>query len=104
MKLGDWEFRTFHDGRFKLDGGAMFGVVPKALWEKRIPADARNRIPLAARALLLETPSREIRLGDRVEFIVPHCDPVVNLYDQIYAIRNDTVEAVWPIDGRGRSQ
>jgi len=29
MKLGDWNFRAFHDGRFKLDGGSMFGVVPK---------------------------------------------------------------------------
>ncbi|MGE5801524.1 MAG: MBL fold metallo-hydrolase [Gemmatimonadota bacterium] len=37
-----------------LDGGAMFGVVPKALWERRIPADARNRIPLALRCLLVE--------------------------------------------------
>jgi len=37
-----------------LDGGAMFGVVPKPLWERRIPADARNRIPLALRCLLIE--------------------------------------------------
>ena len=37
-----------------LDGGAMFGVVPKVLWERRIPADARNRIPLALRCLLVE--------------------------------------------------
>ena len=39
-----------------LDGGAMFGVVPKPLWEKRIPADARNRIPLGMRCLLVEHP------------------------------------------------
>ena len=37
-----------------LDGGAMFGVVPKVLWERRIPADQRNRIPLALRCLLVE--------------------------------------------------
>jgi hypothetical protein len=37
-----------------LDGGAMFGVVPKPLWEKRIAPDARNRIPLALRCLLVE--------------------------------------------------
>ena len=41
-------------GRQRLDGGSMFGVVPKPLWEKRIPADARNRIPLALRCLLIE--------------------------------------------------
>jgi glyoxylase-like metal-dependent hydrolase (beta-lactamase superfamily II) len=39
-----------------LDGGAMFGVVPKPLWEKRIPPDSRNRIPLALRCLLVEAP------------------------------------------------
>jgi len=39
-----------------LDGGAMFGVVPKPLWERRIPADGRNRIPLAMRCLLIEAP------------------------------------------------
>lgn len=41
-------------GHFKLDGGAMFGVVPKALWQKTNPADAQNRIDMAARSLLIE--------------------------------------------------
>jgi glyoxylase-like metal-dependent hydrolase (beta-lactamase superfamily II) len=41
----------------RLDGGAMFGVVPKSLWEKRIPADERNRIPMTMRCLLVEHPS-----------------------------------------------
>lgn len=41
----------------QLDGGAMFGVVPKPLWERRIPADTRNRIPLALRCLLIEAPN-----------------------------------------------
>jgi D-serine deaminase-like pyridoxal phosphate-dependent protein len=40
------------------------------------------------------------RLGDRIEFIVPHCDPTVNLYDRIYATRGDRVEAIWPIAAR----
>jgi D-serine deaminase-like pyridoxal phosphate-dependent protein len=50
------------------------------------------------------------RIGDRLEFIVPHCDPTVNLYDRIYALRGDRVEAIWPIaarkefgDGRARA-
>jgi 3-hydroxy-D-aspartate aldolase len=54
-------------------------------------------------ALLLNNPSREIRLGDRVEFIVPHCDPNVNLYDRYYCLRGDRVVAVWPVAGRGYS-
>jgi 3-hydroxy-D-aspartate aldolase len=39
-------------------------------------------------------------LGDRLEFIVPHCDPSVNLYDRLYACRGDKVEAIWPIAAR----
>jgi len=45
-------------GNFKLDGGAMFGVVPKALWNKTNPADANNRIDIAARCLLIENGNR----------------------------------------------
>jgi 3-hydroxy-D-aspartate aldolase len=47
--------------------------------------------------LKLVSPSRAIELGDRIEFIVPHCDPNVNLYDRIVALRGEKVEAVWPI-------
>jgi hypothetical protein len=48
--------------------------------------------------------SRTYKIGDRVEMIVPHCDPVVNLYDVIYGTRQDRVETVWRVDARGRSQ
>jgi len=40
------------------------------------------------------------KLGDRVEFLVPHCDPSINLYDRLYAVRGDKVEGVWPIAAR----
>ncbi len=43
-------------------------------------------------------------IGDRLELVVPHCDPVVNLYDQMYGIRKDRVEVVWPVTARGKSQ
>jgi glyoxylase-like metal-dependent hydrolase (beta-lactamase superfamily II) len=55
-KLGDFTIHALDAGSQRLDGGAMFGVVPKPLWEKRIPADDRNRIRLAMRCLLVETP------------------------------------------------
>lgn len=45
-------------GNFKLDGGAMFGVVPKIIWQKTNPADANNRIDIAARSLLIEDGNR----------------------------------------------
>lgn len=47
--------------------------------------------------------SRSYRVGEKLELIVSHCDPVVNLYNQMYAIRNDRVEAVWQIAARGMS-
>jgi methylmalonyl-CoA epimerase len=54
LTLGELQLTTLHDGPFRLDGGAMFGVVPKPLWEKLAPADDRNRIQLAMRPLLVE--------------------------------------------------
>ena len=48
--------------------------------------------------------SHDLKVGDRVEFLPPHIDPTVNLYDQIYALRGDHVEAIWPIAARGKSQ
>lgn len=54
--LGDLRIHALEAGLQWLDGGAMFGVVPKPLWERRIPADERNRIPLGLRCLLVETP------------------------------------------------
>jgi hypothetical protein len=47
---------TLEGGRQRLDGGAMFGVVPKPLWSRRIQPDERNRIPLGLRCLLVEHP------------------------------------------------
>jgi D-serine deaminase-like pyridoxal phosphate-dependent protein len=47
---------------------------------------------------------RDVKVGDRLAFLVPHCDPTVNLYDVMYAVRGSRVEAVWPIAARGMSQ
>jgi glyoxylase-like metal-dependent hydrolase (beta-lactamase superfamily II) len=53
MTLGDFELTPLLDGYFRLDGGAMFGVVPKTLWQKRAEPDERNRITMAMRPLLV---------------------------------------------------
>jgi 3-hydroxy-D-aspartate aldolase len=53
--------------------------------------------------LTITDPSRAPRLGERIEFFPPHCDPTFNLYDRVYALRRDQVEAVWDIAARGRS-
>ncbi len=55
LKVGDFELHLLSDGTFALDGGAMFGVVPRVLWEKRIQPDARNRIRLGLNCLLVRT-------------------------------------------------
>jgi glyoxylase-like metal-dependent hydrolase (beta-lactamase superfamily II) len=60
MKIGNWEVTTVETGMFALDGGAMFGVVPKTLWSKATPADEKNRIQLAARNMLLRSEKRTI--------------------------------------------
>src|SRR5438552_4630949 len=54
FQVGRLRCHALEAGRQALDGGAMFGVVPKPLWGRRSPADARNRIPLALRCLLVE--------------------------------------------------
>jgi glyoxylase-like metal-dependent hydrolase (beta-lactamase superfamily II) len=53
--LGDFELTVCTDGSYLLDGGAMFGVVPKTLWQKRIPADGQNRILLGLNTVVVRT-------------------------------------------------
>ena len=69
MKLGAFEITPVTDGRFRLDGGAMFGVVPKVLWEKCCPADERNRIQMGLNCLLVRARGKNILvdtgLGDK---------------------------------------
>jgi glyoxylase-like metal-dependent hydrolase (beta-lactamase superfamily II) len=54
IAFGDLKLTVLYDGPFRLDGGAMFGVVPRPLWEKLCPPDERNRVQLAMRPLLVE--------------------------------------------------
>jgi glyoxylase-like metal-dependent hydrolase (beta-lactamase superfamily II) len=72
-------------GKQHLDGGAMFGVVPKPLWERRIPADARNRIPLALRCLLIE-----------------HDDGLVLIDTGIGNKENDKFRDIYGVENAGR--
>lgn len=60
MRLGDLEFLMLTDGTLRLDGGAMFGVIPKPMWEKKARADERNRIVLAMNCLLIRAAGKTI--------------------------------------------
>src|SRR5580698_10948064 len=61
-QLGDFELTVCTDGTYLLDGGAMFGVVPKPLWEKRAPADAQNRILLGLNTVIVRTGKHTIAI------------------------------------------
>jgi len=71
MQFGEFELISLCDAYFHLDGGAMFGVVAKPLWERRMPADARNRITLATRPLVVRGHGRTIiidaGIGDKMD-------------------------------------
>jgi glyoxylase-like metal-dependent hydrolase (beta-lactamase superfamily II) len=60
MRLGDIEVHLLGDGTFRLDGGAMFGVIPRPLWEKKSPPDDRNRILLGMNILLIRAGGKRI--------------------------------------------
>lgn len=60
MQLGEYRLTVVPDASFRLDGGAMFGVVPRVLWEKECPPDAQNRILCQSNCLFLETPTERI--------------------------------------------
>lgn len=69
--LGDLQLLTLSDGFFWLDGGAMFGVVPRSLWEKRLPPDDANRIPLGMRPLVVRSSTHTMIIdagcGDKMD-------------------------------------
>jgi glyoxylase-like metal-dependent hydrolase (beta-lactamase superfamily II) len=60
VKLGELEFHIISDGPVFLDGGAMFGVIPKPLWQKKCSADSRNRIELAMNCILIRAGGKRI--------------------------------------------
>ncbi|HEU4989912.1 MAG: MBL fold metallo-hydrolase [Gemmatimonadota bacterium] len=62
--IGKWKVHAIQAGGQKLDGGAMFGVVPKPLWERRIPSDEKNRIQMGMRCLLVEHPRGPILIDN----------------------------------------
>lgn len=60
MQIGDYRIEIIPDSEFRLDGGAMFGVVPRVLWERLCPPDDKNRIRLNMNCVFIETPDERI--------------------------------------------
>lgn len=77
-RLGQFELHAVGDGFFRLDGGAMFGIVPKALWEKVHPPDDRNRITLSLTTFLIRTGQKNILVDTGIG--IKHDQRFVDLY------------------------
>jgi 3-hydroxy-D-aspartate aldolase len=96
---------TYFPGRLTTDAGAKALTLNKpdaiVIGEKGFSYNAGSD---EFGAIRYETANKNYNVGDKLELIVPHCDPVVNEYDQIYGTRKDRVEVVWPIAARGHSQ
>ncbi len=60
ITLGDFELTAVSDGIYHLDGGGMFGVVPKSLWERKVKPDANNLVPLGLNSVVVRTGSQTV--------------------------------------------
>src|SRR6185369_2182884 len=60
ITLGDFELTAVSDGIYHLDGGGMFGVVPKTLWERKVKANDKNQVPLGLNSVLVRTGSQTV--------------------------------------------
>src|ERR1700712_4934540 len=90
--VGALRVHALQAGLQQLDGGAMFGVVPKTLWERKIRADERNRIPLGMRCLLVEHPDALVLIDTGAG------NKETEKFLGIYGIENA------PLDGKGATQ
>src|SRR3990172_9554627 len=83
MKFGKFEIFSLSDWTFKLDGGAMFGIVPKVLWEKKEIPDEKNRVTVALSPLLIKTGKKNILVDTGIG------DKGDNRFCEIYGVVKD---------------
>ncbi len=88
LKIGPYSLHAIPTGQFGLDGGAMFGTVPKILWQKTNPADNQNRIPMEARALLLKSNNHNILIdtGNGQDFIPKYGEKLGSKFSEMYGV------------------
>src|SRR5699024_7149115 len=97
LSLGPFHLYTIETGRFRLDGGAMFGVVPKTLWARQIEADSNNRIPMAMRCLLIHSKNT-----DRTYLIDNGCGTKFNdKMESIYQLNHNHSNLLHSLDYHG---
>ncbi len=88
LTIGEYRVHAVPTGLFGLDGGAMFGTVPKVLWEKSNPPDAQNRIAMEARALLLRSDKRVVLIDTGIggDFIEKYGEKLGPKFAEMYAM------------------
>jgi len=88
LRIGDFEICPIPTGAFGLDGGAMFGTVPKVLWEKSNPPDEKNRIQMEARGLLLKSKNRNILIdcGNGGDFVAKYGEKLGPKFQEMYNV------------------
>ena len=73
IRIGEYQLYSIETSEFGLDGGAMFGIIPKQLWDKKVKSDKYNRIEMVTRSLLLSGNGRNILIDkDGKEIINPN--------------------------------
>lgn len=96
---------NYHPGRMTTDSGAKAFTLnkptPRVIGEAGFTYNAGSD---EYGTITYESSSKSYKVGDKLEMIVPHCDPIVNLYDVIYGTRKDKVEKILPVLARGKSQ
>lgn len=102
LKIGDYELHPVPTGEFGLDGGAMFGTVPKVLWERSNPADDKNRIKMEARGLLLKGKKNIlIDCGNGSDFTEKYGEKLGPKFSEIYKIESDSASLVRSLKKQG---
>lgn len=105
LQIGPYEICPIPTGIFGLDGGAMFGTVPKVLWEKTNPPDDKNRIPMEARGLLLKSKDRKILIdcGNGGHFIAKYGEKLGGKFAELYNIHDDGPQLARSLKAHGVS-
>lgn len=96
LKIGKYTLHSVPTGLFRLDGGAMFGTVPKVLWSKTNPTDDQNRILMEARALLLKSDDHNILIdnGNGSDFRLKYGDAAGEKFEHIYGVDSSGVDLI----------
>ena len=80
ISLGDFELTVVSDGIYYLDGGAFFGVVPKVMWERKLPADEKNRVPTGLNSVVVRSGEKTILIETGIGNKLP--EKMAKIYNQ----------------------